>query len=162
MSRQTALTRLERERKDWRKDHPNGFYARPRTAPDNSVDLMNWECGIPGKEGTPWESGLYRVAVHFTDDYPIAPPQCLFKPVIFHPNVFSSGHICLSILKPEGGWAPSIGIKDVLIGIQQLLTEPNPLSPANGLAAELFACQRPEYDKRVRAQATSMKPKDGA
>ena len=26
-----------------------GFYARPAKAADGSLDLMNWEVGIPGK-----------------------------------------------------------------------------------------------------------------
>jgi hypothetical protein len=37
---------------------PQGFYARPAKAPDGSMNLMIWECGIPGKKGvrTHWES----------------------------------------------------------------------------------------------------------
>jgi ubiquitin-conjugating enzyme E2 I len=37
--------------------------------------------------------------MNFTEDYPSKPPQCKFKPVIFHPNVYPSGRICLSILE---------------------------------------------------------------
>lgn len=45
-----ALARLGEERKNWRKDHPpGGFYARPTKKPDNSVNLMCWETGIPGE-----------------------------------------------------------------------------------------------------------------
>ena len=36
-----AKTRLQTERKGWRKDHPHGFVAKPRTARDGSVDLLN-------------------------------------------------------------------------------------------------------------------------
>ena len=25
------------------------------------LNLMEWEIGIPGKEGTPWEGGIYKV-----------------------------------------------------------------------------------------------------
>jgi ubiquitin-conjugating enzyme E2 I len=28
-----------------------GFYAKPTKAPDGSMNLMEWEVGIPGKEG---------------------------------------------------------------------------------------------------------------
>lgn len=38
------------ERKQWRLDHPVGFYARPEKK-DNQSNLMRWECGIPGKDG---------------------------------------------------------------------------------------------------------------
>jgi ubiquitin-conjugating enzyme E2 I len=61
--------------------------------------MMVWTCGIPGKSGTPWEGGLYKIEMNFTEDYPSKPPQCKFKPVIFHPNVYPSGRICLSILE---------------------------------------------------------------
>lgn len=65
-----AAGRLIVERKNWRKDHPPVFYAKPVTKSDNSIDLMKWECGIPGKEGTDWEGGVYTVMMHFSNDYP--------------------------------------------------------------------------------------------
>ncbi|KAG5735937.1 hypothetical protein E4T56_gene4903, partial [Termitomyces sp. T112] len=43
--------RLAEERKQWRKDHPFGFYAKPSKSPDGSMNLMEWEVGIPGKAG---------------------------------------------------------------------------------------------------------------
>lgn len=60
--------RLAEERKQWRKDHPfvrvfldhsrtppltfpQGFYAKPTKAPDGSMNLLEWEVGIPGKTG---------------------------------------------------------------------------------------------------------------
>ena len=69
-------TRLAEERKQWRKDHPfvrspfnvvlvlgvhrpqsspvpsvrfQAFYARPAKLPDGSLNLMEWEVGIPEK-----------------------------------------------------------------------------------------------------------------
>ena len=47
-----AVGRLTEERKNWRKDHPPGFYARPVKKEDNSTDIMSWETGIPGREGS--------------------------------------------------------------------------------------------------------------
>uniref|UniRef100_A0AAA9YHV5 Ubiquitin conjugating enzyme E2 I n=1 Tax=Homo sapiens TaxID=9606 RepID=A0AAA9YHV5_HUMAN len=46
-----ALSRLAQERKAWRKDHPFGFVAVPTKNPDGTMNLMNWECAIPGKKG---------------------------------------------------------------------------------------------------------------
>lgn len=45
-----ARIRLQEERKQWRLDHPVGFYARP-SKKNGVVNLMQWECGIPGKQG---------------------------------------------------------------------------------------------------------------
>uniref|UniRef100_A0A9J8AMB6 UBC core domain-containing protein n=1 Tax=Cyprinus carpio carpio TaxID=630221 RepID=A0A9J8AMB6_CYPCA len=47
-----ALSRLSQERKAWRKDHPFGFVAVPTKNPDGTMNLMNWECAIPGKKGS--------------------------------------------------------------------------------------------------------------
>ena len=66
-----AIGRLTQERKDWRKEHPVNFYARPMKSADNANDIMNWEAGIPGKEGTDWEGGVYRVTMEFPEEYPL-------------------------------------------------------------------------------------------
>lgn len=62
-----AQGRLKEERKNWRRDHPFGFWARPVNKPDGSSDLMKWEAGIPGKEGTDWEGGVYTVSMEFSE-----------------------------------------------------------------------------------------------
>jgi hypothetical protein len=54
-------------RKLWRKDHPFGFYARPQKNALGVLDLKVWECGIPGKEKTIWEGGLFKMTVTFPD-----------------------------------------------------------------------------------------------
>ena len=50
-----AVGRLTEERKNWRKDHPPGFHARPLKKADKSTDVMVWETGNPGEAGTDWE-----------------------------------------------------------------------------------------------------------
>ena len=71
-----AQGRLAEERKAWRKDHPIGFYARPTSKEDGSSNIMVWEAGIPGKEGTDWAGGVYKVNMEFSDEYPSRPPKC--------------------------------------------------------------------------------------
>jgi len=77
---------------------------------------MKWVTGIPGKSGTPWEGGLYKVTLEFSEEYPSKPPKCKFVPPLFHPNVYPSGTICLSILNEEEDWRPGITIKQVRRG----------------------------------------------
>ena len=90
-----ARGRLAEERKAWRRDHPFGFYARPGSQGDGSTsartrrrrplhaahyrstNLMKWEAGVPGKKGTDWEGGLFKVTMEFTEDYPSARPRAL-------------------------------------------------------------------------------------
>jgi len=153
-----ALNRLTEERKNWRKDYPTGFYAKPLKKADNSMDLLNWELGIPGKEGTDWEGGLYKVMLRFPPNYPTEPPKCKFTPPIYHPNVFQGGEICLSILNEDQDYRPSITVKQIAMGIQDLLDNPNPRSPANGMANEDFTKRKAEYKKKVRAEAKKHAP----
>lgn len=83
-------------------------------------------------------------------EYPTKPPKCKFVPPLFHPNVYPSGTVCLSILNEEEGWKPAITIKEILLGIQSLLDEPNPESPAQADAYNLFKKDRAAYEKKIR------------
>jgi len=154
-----VIGRLQEERKLWRKDHPHGFYARPTKNEDGSPNLMKWECGIPGKKGTPFEGGLYKLSMDFSDEYPAKPPKCKFQPVLFHPNVYPSGTVCLSILNEDEDWKPSITVKQILLGIQDLLDNPNPNSPAQAEPYNLYMKDSTEYIRRIRRQATERTPK---
>lgn len=73
-----------------------------------------------------------------------------FTPPLFHPNVYPSGTVCLSILNEDEAWRPAITIKQVLLGIQELLHTPNPESPAQADAYNLFRKNRPAYEEKVR------------
>ncbi|XP_026468988.1 SUMO-conjugating enzyme UBC9-A-like [Ctenocephalides felis] len=148
-----AVTRLGEERKAWRKDHPFGFVARPMKNADGTLNLMTWDCAIPGKKATSWEGGLYKLKMIFKDDYPTTPPKCKFDPPLFHPNVYPSG-MCLSLLDEDKD--PAITIKQILLGIQDLLNEPNVKDPAQAEAYTIYCQNRMEYDKRVKAQARAM------
>ena len=82
---------------------------------------------------------------------------------MFHPNVYADGGICLDIL--QNRWSPTYDVSAILTSIQSLLDEPNPNSPANNVAAQLYQVRifasdlfltyfssqenRREYEKRV-------------
>ncbi|KAK4974763.1 SUMO conjugating enzyme Hus5 [Elasticomyces elasticus] len=134
--------RLQEERKQWRRDHPFGFVAKPARLPTGVLDLKKWDCSIPGKDKTIWEGALLRLEVVF--------PDGKFVPPLFHPNVYPSGTVCLSILNEEEGWKPAITIKEILIGIQALLNEPNPESPAQAEAYNLFKKDRKAYEQKIK------------
>ena len=67
--------------------------------------------------------------------------------------MYPSGTICLSILNEEEGWRPAITIKQILMGIQDLLDEPNPDSPAQSDAYQLFISDKVRYKRRIREEA---------
>ncbi|RRT65772.1 hypothetical protein B296_00027969, partial [Ensete ventricosum] len=137
MSGGIARGRLAEERKAWRKNHPH----------------------------TDWEGGYFPLTLYFSEDYPSKPPKCRFPQGFFHPNVYPSGTVCLSILnedsvscccyKPSSlanvavkcvmtclchmqGWRPAITVKQILVGIQDLLDQPNPADPAQTDGYHLF------------------------
>lgn len=69
------------------------------------------------------------------------------------PNVYPSGTICLSILNEEEGWRPAITVKQMVLGIQDLLNTPNKNSPAQSEAYNLLVHNEAEYKRRVKLEA---------
>lgn len=107
----------------------NCFYA---PAPQTLVVIV---CSLAQ---TIWEGGLYKIRMLFKDDYPTTPPKCKFEPPLFHPNVYPSGTVCLSLLDEQKDWRPAITIKQLLLGIQDLLNEPNIKDPAQAEAYTIY------------------------
>merc|ERR1712013_843669 len=105
-------------------DPPAGVSGAPS---DNNI--MLWNAVIFGPHDTPFEDGTFKLTIEFTEEYPNKPPTVRFVSKMFHPNVYADGGICLDI--------------------QSLLDEPNPNSPANSVAAQLYQENRREYEKRV-------------
>ncbi|KAM7338391.1 hypothetical protein ACRRTK_001875 [Alexandromys fortis] len=64
-------------------------------------------------------------------------------------DVYADGSICLDIL--QNRWSPTYDVSSILTSIQSLLDEPNPNSPANSQAAQLYQENKREYEKRVSA-----------
>jgi ubiquitin-conjugating enzyme E2 I len=148
-----CLKRLQEERKAWRKDHPFGFYAKPRKNSDGTLDLMTWDIGVPGKAGTIWDGGLYKIVAAFPNEYPTKPPKCRFEAGFYHPNVYPSGTICLSILNEDEDWRPALSMKQLVLGIQELLDNPNLDSPAQQEAFSNYRRDRDTYVRKVKEQA---------
>jgi ubiquitin-conjugating enzyme E2 I len=148
-----ATGRLREERKAWRKKHPVGFYARAGKNKDGSSNLLSWECGIPGKAGGPWEGGTYKLTMKFSEEYPAQPPTVKFTPVLYHPNVYPSGTVCLSILDVNKGWQPTITIKQILLGVQDLLDNPNVDDPAQREPFQMLKSNPAAYREKVREEA---------
>ncbi|KAH8292732.1 hypothetical protein KR018_009376, partial [Drosophila ironensis] len=150
---EAALNRLNEERKIWRKSHPFGFVARPSTDADGTMNLMVWDCAIPGKEASLWEGGIYKLRMTFDADYPTASPKCRFVPPIYHPNVMESGEIVSPLLDKDRDWRPNLTVEQILVGLQNQLEKPNIDNPVQEEASDKYKNKRLEYNLRVVAQA---------
>jgi ubiquitin-conjugating enzyme E2 I len=120
--------------------------------------MLLWECGIPGKPNTRWAGGVYPVTIEFGDDYPSRPPKVRLPAGFFHPNIYPSGTVCLSILNEDEDWKPGITVKQMLLGVQDLLDNPNPNSPAQSEAYGTFIQNRELYYKRVAEEVVKYPP----
>ncbi|KAF7249230.1 Ubiquitin-conjugating enzyme E2 B [Varanus komodoensis] len=161
-----ARRRLMRDFKRLQEDPPVGVSGAP-----SENNIMQWNAVIFGPEGTPFEDGstpkpagslstdehqlgvlgeelcTFKLVIEFSEEYPNKPPTVRFLSKMFHPNVYADGSICLDIL--QNRWSPTYDVSSILTSIQSLLDEPNPNSPANSQAAQLYQENKREYEKRV-------------
>jgi len=112
-------------------------------------DLMIWNAKISGPPETPFEKGVFDIMLRFDTDYPVKPPSVKFLTPMFHPNIYRDGKICVDILQSTE-WTPAQNIRTILLSIVSLLMDPNPASPANREAAELYNKDQTAYGNKVR------------
>lgn len=89
-------------------------YVRYRDPPSSCSagplgdDLFHWQATIMGPSESPFQGGVFFLAIHFPTDYPFKPPKVNFTTRIYHPNINSNGSICLDILRDQ--WSPALTI----------------------------------------------------
>lgn len=122
----------------------------------SGADMTKWNATMEGPTETPYEGLTLKLKISFPSNYPMSPPQILFRTPIYHPNVDMSGRICLDILKEagpaEGAWSAALPTSSVLLSIQSLLGEPNNSSPLNGEAALMWDRDMVEFKRKVLAR----------
>lgn len=100
-----------------------------------------------------WADAVYPITIEFPEEYPSKPPKVKFPAGFYHPNIYPSGTVCLSILNEEQDWRPAITLKQIVLGVQELLDTPNPDSPAQEPAWRAFMKDKSMYEKKVKEQA---------
>ena len=149
-SRETIMRRVDKELKEFQQstDLNENVTAGPI---DN--DLFHWYAIIMGPSDSPYAGGIFRLDVRLPQKYPYEAPRISFTTKIYHPNINSSGGICLDILKDQ--WSAALTISKVLISICSLLTDPNPDDPLVPDIAHLYKTNRQLYEDTARAWTQS-------
>ena len=135
-----SAKRISKELEEIIKDPPASCSA----GPIDEEDIYKWEASIMGPSDSPYSGGVFKLSIDFPTNYPFKPPKLRFVTKIYHPNINSSGGICLDILKDN--WSPALTISKVLLSVCSLLDDPNPDDPLVADIADKYINNRPLYD----------------
>ncbi len=138
-----ALTRINKELKIIQDESNENVSAGP-----SGDNIFEWDAMIIGPTKTPYEGGMFKLKIYFPTDYPYKAPKVIFTTKIYHPNINSSGIICLDILKNQ--WSPALTISKVLLSICSLLNDPNPNDPLMPDIAKQYVDNKSAYETIAR------------
>ncbi|XP_042859479.1 ubiquitin-conjugating enzyme E2-17 kDa-like isoform X2 [Penaeus japonicus] len=139
----TTLQRINKELQDIAENPPGQCSVGPV-----GNDLFHCQATIMGPKGSPFEGGLFDLAIDFPEDYPFKPPHIRFKTPIYHMNIDVDGEICMDILDSE--WSPGFSLSKVLVMIVALLDDPNPDDPLRWNLSREYKNDKASYAKNAR------------
>jgi ubiquitin-conjugating enzyme E2 D/E len=139
----STAQRIAKELENLTADPPANCSAGPL-----EDDIFHWQATLMGPQDSPYEGGIFIMNIKFPGDYPFKPPKVTFETKIFHPNINSSGGICLDILKEA--WSPALTISKVLLSICSLLCDPNPDDPLVPDIARMYKNDRDKYNRTAQ------------
>jgi len=150
----SALKRLMAEYKQLTLNPPEGIIA----GPIDEENFFEWEALIMGPQDTCFEDGVFSAKLTFPSDYPLGPPKMRFTCDLFHPNIYSDGRVCISILHAPGDdpmgyetsaerWSPVQSVEKILLSVVSMLAEPNDESAANVDAAKTWRDDRKGFEE---------------
>ena len=111
-------------------------------------DLSKIECILDSPKDCPYENGKFVLEILFPHSYPFAPPKIKFITQIYHPNISTTGEICLDMLKST--WTATNNLKTVLAAIYSLLKNPNHDDPLNGDVGALYNKSKLEFEQKAK------------
>lgn len=141
-----TLKRIAAELRNLQRDSAETGLMRPIV----NEDTFHWVAQIRGPQASPYAQKIFDISVTFEEGYPRSPPQITFGTPLFHPNVSPRGEIRLAEIE-ELQWSPAITIRIILISLQAMLSDPNPLESCilNEEAAALYMRDTEEFKKRA-------------
>lgn len=111
-----------------------------------------------------WHDQTLTGDIDVPNNYPFSPPTVHFTCNLYHPNIYSDGKVCISILnetqdqfkyfKLEELWSPAIDLTTIIVSIWNVLLEPNIESPANVDAMKDYRDNLPLFIEKTRDRLT--------
>lgn len=165
-----AIKALQLEMKDITRDPVEGVLIELQD--DNN--MFEWNVGVFGPPKTLYEGGYFKAKINFPQDYPYSPPTFRFLTTMWHPNIYESGDVCISILHPpvddpqsgelpQERWNPTQNVRTILLSVISMLNEPNTFSPANVDASVMYRKyvvskgKEKAYEEMVKKQVAKSK-----
>ena len=125
-----------------------GIYIIPD---DDDITLVR--AMIIGPDDTPYENGMYFYEIRFPDNYPYSPPKVVYLTndgnTRMHPNFYSCGKVCVSIIGTWSGpgWTSCQSLSSILLTFRSLLIK-NPLWQEPGFTDEKTQ-RNTDYNKLI-------------
>lgn len=126
----------------------NGIYIQY-----DENNIMKARALIIGPPDTIYENAYLFFSIEFPKNYPFSPPILKYMSqnnIRIHPNIYTNGKVCLSILGTWNGpsWSSIMDINTVLLTIQSLLDN-NPLIHEPGCNVSSFKKKQIIYKKII-------------
>ncbi|CAK9439947.1 uncharacterized protein LODBEIA_P40470 [Lodderomyces beijingensis] len=138
----SRVKRIAKELEECRQDKQSGVTLQL----NNDNDLTKLTGFFQGPPGTPYQNGVFQIAIDIPNEYPFKPPQMKFTTKVYHPNISSvTGAICLNILKDK--WTPVLTLKSTLISLQLLLQSPEPNDPQDAEVAKHYLSNKKGFEE---------------
>lgn len=128
----------------------------------NNEDIFRWNVAlIVLNPDSLYYNGYFKAVMEFPKNYPYSPPKFRFNRSLWHPNIYSNGDLCISILHTPGEdeqsgelaaerWSPAQRVESVLVSILSLLDDAECSSPANVDAGVQLRMDPNGYRAQVR------------
>lgn len=126
-------------------------------------NVFEWEVMLmlPDESGGLYGGGCFKTTLTFPAEYPLLPPKMKFVTPIWHPNIYKTGEVCISILHPPEEdkygyesaaerWSPVQTPETILLSVISMLSSPNDESPANIEAGKMWREDPAAFKKKVR------------
>tara|TARA_R110002074_G_scaffold9071_3_gene36516 strand:+ start:545 stop:1450 length:906 start_codon:yes stop_codon:yes gene_type:complete len=133
----SRIQRIKNEMNDLFKnplDSDNIFYELD----NDNIEIL--KVMMIGTKSTPYENGFFFFSIRYPIEYPNVPPKVWYytthPKMRFNPNLYTTGKICLSIINTWGtqdNWTSEMNTKSVLLSIQSMVLNENPLRNEPGL-----------------------------